>query len=179
MVAEGVRTTETIYMLAKKLGVSMPITEQVYNVLYNDVDPRTALLQLMLRELKHEWSYGRNYPYSFSQYSDPMAPPAVPHFPRSGPFRQCLHRLCWLHGLPKLHNSWSLRAWRSQFSRGCKPFPNSRWRLSSRTKRPAIRQKFTLSPQTLQDRSGCWQALGGRWSTLPPGILAGRNGKSR
>jgi glycerol-3-phosphate dehydrogenase (NAD(P)+) len=54
MVAEGVRTTETIYMLAKKLGVSMPITEQVYNVLYNDVDPRTAILQLMLRELKHE-----------------------------------------------------------------------------------------------------------------------------
>ena len=54
MVAEGVRTTETIHAIAKKLDVSMPITEQIYNVLYKDVEPRTAILELMLRELKQE-----------------------------------------------------------------------------------------------------------------------------
>ena len=54
MVAEGVRTTETIHTLAKKLNLSMPITEQIYNVLYKDLDPRTAILELMLRELKQE-----------------------------------------------------------------------------------------------------------------------------
>ncbi len=54
MVAEGVRTTEGIYALAKKRNVSMPITEQVYKVLYEDHDPRTAILELMSRELKEE-----------------------------------------------------------------------------------------------------------------------------
>jgi len=54
MVAEGVGTTEAIYTLASKLGVSMPITEQVYKVLYEDHDPRTAILELMSRELKEE-----------------------------------------------------------------------------------------------------------------------------
>jgi glycerol-3-phosphate dehydrogenase (NAD(P)+) len=54
MVAEGVRTTQGIYSLAKKRGVSMPITEQVYKVLYDDHDPRTAILELMSRELKEE-----------------------------------------------------------------------------------------------------------------------------
>ena len=54
MVAEGVRTTEAVYKLANKLGIPMPITEQVYKVLYEGVDPRTAILQLMTRELKEE-----------------------------------------------------------------------------------------------------------------------------
>lgn len=54
MVAEGVRTTEAIYALASKLGVSMPLTEQIYKVLYEDHDPRTAILELMSREVKQE-----------------------------------------------------------------------------------------------------------------------------
>jgi glycerol-3-phosphate dehydrogenase (NAD(P)+) len=54
MVAEGVRTTETIYTLAKQLQVSVPIVEEVYKVLYQDFDPRTAILELMSRELKQE-----------------------------------------------------------------------------------------------------------------------------
>jgi glycerol-3-phosphate dehydrogenase (NAD(P)+) len=54
MVAEGVRTTQGIYSLAKKRNVSMPITDQVYKVLYEDHDPRTAILELMSRELKEE-----------------------------------------------------------------------------------------------------------------------------
>lgn len=54
MIAEGVQTTEAIHTLAQKLQVSMPITEQVYKVLYQDHDPRTAILELMSRELKQE-----------------------------------------------------------------------------------------------------------------------------
>jgi glycerol-3-phosphate dehydrogenase (NAD(P)+) len=54
MVAEGVRTTQGIYNLAKKLNVVMPITEQVYKVIYEEHDPHAAILELMSRELKEE-----------------------------------------------------------------------------------------------------------------------------
>ena len=54
MVAEGVATTKAIHALSQKLNVSMPITEQVYKVIYEGHDPRTAILQLMSRELKEE-----------------------------------------------------------------------------------------------------------------------------
>lgn len=54
MVAEGVRTTEAVYRLAQKLAVSMPITEQVYKVIYEGHDPGAAILELMSRELKEE-----------------------------------------------------------------------------------------------------------------------------
>ena len=54
MVAEGVRTTEAIYSISQKMQVSMPITEQVYKVLYENHDPRSAILELMSRELKEE-----------------------------------------------------------------------------------------------------------------------------
>jgi glycerol-3-phosphate dehydrogenase (NAD(P)+) len=54
MVAEGVKTTESSYHLAQKLGVEMPITEQVYQVLYEDKAPKQAMLELMNRGLKAE-----------------------------------------------------------------------------------------------------------------------------
>lgn len=54
MVAEGVKTTESTYHLARKLGVEMPITEQVYQVLYEDKTPRQAMMELMNRGLKAE-----------------------------------------------------------------------------------------------------------------------------
>ena len=54
MVAEGVRTSQGIYKLASKRNVNMPITEQVYKVLYENHDPRTAILELMSREPKEE-----------------------------------------------------------------------------------------------------------------------------
>ena len=54
MVAEGVRTTDAVHRLAQKLNVPMPITEQVYNVIYEHKDPRAAILELMSRELKEE-----------------------------------------------------------------------------------------------------------------------------
>lgn len=55
MVAEGVKTTLSAYQLARKLGVEVPITEQMYQILYADKSPRQAVTDLMLRVLKAEF----------------------------------------------------------------------------------------------------------------------------
>lgn len=54
-VAEGVATSLSAFELAQKKGVEMPIVEQVYEVLYRDKDPETAVLSLMNRALKSEF----------------------------------------------------------------------------------------------------------------------------
>jgi glycerol-3-phosphate dehydrogenase (NAD(P)+) len=54
MVAEGIKTTRSAYDLSKKLRVPMPITEQVYNILYRNKDPKEAVTELMTRDLKVE-----------------------------------------------------------------------------------------------------------------------------
>jgi glycerol-3-phosphate dehydrogenase (NAD(P)+) len=51
---EGYACTKAAYELSQKLGVDMPITEQCYKVLYNGVNPRTALSNLMERPKRHE-----------------------------------------------------------------------------------------------------------------------------
>jgi glycerol-3-phosphate dehydrogenase (NAD(P)+) len=53
-VAEGVKTTKALYNLSQKLGVELPITEQVYSILYEDKDPARAVKDLMGRQLKDE-----------------------------------------------------------------------------------------------------------------------------
>lgn len=53
-VAEGVKTTRSLYELAKKLDVELPITEQAYRILYKDKDPARAVMDLMGRSLKDE-----------------------------------------------------------------------------------------------------------------------------
>jgi glycerol-3-phosphate dehydrogenase (NAD(P)+) len=53
-VAEGVKTTEAVRALGENKGVEMPITEQVYQVLYQDKDATEAVRELMTRELKGE-----------------------------------------------------------------------------------------------------------------------------
>lgn len=54
MVAEGVKTAKSVYNLAERLGVEMPIAQSVYAVLYEDLPPRDALYRLMTRDLKSE-----------------------------------------------------------------------------------------------------------------------------
>lgn len=54
MVAEGVRTTQSAHALATKLDVDMPITQQVYRVLFEGLDPKEAITALMTREAKPE-----------------------------------------------------------------------------------------------------------------------------
>lgn len=54
MVAEGVKTSEAAVQLGKKLKVELPITEKVYQVLFEDEDPSNAVKNLMLRRAKRE-----------------------------------------------------------------------------------------------------------------------------
>jgi len=53
-VAEGVKTTKSLYDLSKSLGVDLPITDQVYAILYDNKDPLQATKDLMSRDLKDE-----------------------------------------------------------------------------------------------------------------------------
>jgi len=53
-VAEGVKTTQSLHDLAAKLEVELPITEQVYKILYEGKDPARATTDLMSRDLKDE-----------------------------------------------------------------------------------------------------------------------------
>lgn len=54
MVAEGVGTTAAARALARRLGIEMPITEQMYAVLYEGRSPQDAIRELMERPLKAE-----------------------------------------------------------------------------------------------------------------------------
>jgi glycerol-3-phosphate dehydrogenase (NAD(P)+) len=54
MVAEGVKTTRSAWNLARKVGVEMPILEQVYQVLYQDKPCKDAVRDLLGRSLKEE-----------------------------------------------------------------------------------------------------------------------------
>jgi glycerol-3-phosphate dehydrogenase (NAD(P)+) len=54
MVAEGVRTTLSAHHLARRENVEMPISEEVYQVLYKNKSPRKAIEDLMSRALKIE-----------------------------------------------------------------------------------------------------------------------------
>lgn len=54
MVIESIDNIEVAYSLSKKYNVEMPIVESVYNVLYNNLDPKEAVVRLMTRDLKAE-----------------------------------------------------------------------------------------------------------------------------
>jgi glycerol-3-phosphate dehydrogenase (NAD(P)+) len=54
MVAEGIRTTRSAYELSLKHQVEMPITQQVYQVLFENKKPREAITELMTRDPKSE-----------------------------------------------------------------------------------------------------------------------------
>lgn len=49
MVVEGVRTTKAAYQLSEKYDVSMPITKVLFDVLFNNVDPKAGTESLMGR----------------------------------------------------------------------------------------------------------------------------------
>jgi glycerol-3-phosphate dehydrogenase (NAD(P)+) len=54
MVAEGAFTAHSVHDRARQTGIDMPITAEVYRVLYEDKDPRSAVNDLMLRLPKRE-----------------------------------------------------------------------------------------------------------------------------
>jgi glycerol-3-phosphate dehydrogenase (NAD(P)+) len=53
-VAEGVKTAKSACQLADKLGIEMPISREVYRIIYEEKPARRAVVDLMTRELKPE-----------------------------------------------------------------------------------------------------------------------------
>lgn len=53
-VAEGVETTGAALLLARRLGVEMPITEALSRFLFEGLDPRRALMDLLVRAPRAE-----------------------------------------------------------------------------------------------------------------------------
>jgi len=54
MVAEGVPTTKSAYALSIKFKVDMPITREVYHVLYKNKSAVKVVKDLMSRRMKEE-----------------------------------------------------------------------------------------------------------------------------
>jgi glycerol-3-phosphate dehydrogenase (NAD(P)+) len=53
-VAEGVNTTLVAHNIAQQLGLEMPITERIYQVLYENADCKESAFQLMGGNVRHE-----------------------------------------------------------------------------------------------------------------------------
>ncbi len=51
---EGVSAARETHLLSQKLGIEMPITEQTYKVLYENLEPRLAVQNLLNRNQKSE-----------------------------------------------------------------------------------------------------------------------------
>lgn len=51
---EGIAATEQIHRLSKQLNVDMPITEQIYQILYQNTEPSHAVKTLLAREQRDE-----------------------------------------------------------------------------------------------------------------------------
>jgi glycerol-3-phosphate dehydrogenase (NAD(P)+) len=69
-VAEGVNTTLVAKNLSEKLGLEMPITEKIHQVLYEDADPLQATIELMGGTTRHELSGRRWRLFSFFRRSN-------------------------------------------------------------------------------------------------------------
>lgn len=54
MVAEGVTTVKSVYSLSQKMGIEMPITTEIYKVIYEGKSAQIAVMELMGRKSKHE-----------------------------------------------------------------------------------------------------------------------------
>jgi glycerol-3-phosphate dehydrogenase (NAD(P)+) len=55
MVAEGVKTAKSAWQLAQQHGVDVPITREVFSIIYEGKSPRQAVRDLMTREAKPEF----------------------------------------------------------------------------------------------------------------------------
>ena len=53
---EGIPTAKIVHGLAQRHGIDMPITEQTYRILYEDLPPAEAVTNLLLRDPKPETS---------------------------------------------------------------------------------------------------------------------------
>lgn len=53
--AEGVETVRAIHLLAMKYNIEMPICDAIYNILYENAEPKKKLFELFERSLKKEF----------------------------------------------------------------------------------------------------------------------------
>jgi glycerol-3-phosphate dehydrogenase (NAD(P)+) len=53
-VVEGVRNTKEVYHLALSKNIDLPICQSIYNIIYNNQDPRKAAKELLTRTMKVE-----------------------------------------------------------------------------------------------------------------------------
>ena len=54
MVAEGINTTKCVYNIAKKHNLDLPITDSIYNIIYEGLQPFQSVKNLMSRKFKAE-----------------------------------------------------------------------------------------------------------------------------
>lgn len=54
MIVEGIRACKAFYKLKEKIGVSMPITDMLYKVLFEGKNPKEGVFELMSRDKKDE-----------------------------------------------------------------------------------------------------------------------------
>lgn len=54
MVVEGIKTTKSAYKLSEKYNIDLPITRELYKVLYENKDVKISVPNLMGRDKKHE-----------------------------------------------------------------------------------------------------------------------------
>ncbi len=54
LTVEGVRTTQAVREISLAKSIELPVTEQVYEVLFNGKSPQDGLRSLMTRERKYE-----------------------------------------------------------------------------------------------------------------------------
>ena len=55
MVIESIDNIEVAYELGKKYQIEMPILNTVYDILYNNLEPKDAVSRLMSRDKKAEF----------------------------------------------------------------------------------------------------------------------------
>lgn len=54
MTIESIDNIQVVYKLAKKYNINMPIIEAVYEILFNNLEPKLAVNMLMTRAKKEE-----------------------------------------------------------------------------------------------------------------------------
>lgn len=54
MAVEGIKTAKSAYELSLEYNATMPITEEIYGVLYEGKNVKNSVINLMLRDKKHE-----------------------------------------------------------------------------------------------------------------------------
>ena len=67
-VAEGVSTTVAAWSLAQQLGLGMPITQKIYQILYEGLDPRQMIIELLGNGGRHELAGRRWRLFSFFKH---------------------------------------------------------------------------------------------------------------